>query len=130
MVVKGTVVGYFGCHAHGNDVLGDWRREEAGALASRMDLLLPDPPTSVTATAGNGEATVSFKPSESGGLKTHNQLHCDFTSRADRSLRQAKPDNGKRAQNGKEYTFTVSATNSIGTGIPSQPSGCVIPKAD
>lgn len=102
----------------------------AGGFGIPMDLLLPDPPTNVTATAGNGEATVSFVPPRVEGSKPITSYTVtSHPGRIEVSGRQS-PIMVKGLQNGKEYTFTVSATNSIGTGIPSQPSGCVIPKAD
>ncbi|MGO9315505.1 MAG: hypothetical protein ACLQBD_04470 [Syntrophobacteraceae bacterium] len=38
-----------------------------GGFGDPMFLLMPDPPTNVTATAGNGEATISFKRPKSDG---------------------------------------------------------------
>ena len=95
-----------------------------------MGLLVPEPPTNVTATAGNGEATVSFNPPKSDG---GSPITCyTVTSRPGRIKVSGKqsPITVKGLTNGGTYTFTVNASNSVGSGIPSESCNSVIPKAE
>ena len=91
---------------------------------------MPDPPTNVTATAGNGEATVSFNPPKNNGGSPITGY--TVTSRPGKIKASGKqsPITVKGLTNGRSYTFTVSASNSVGTGIPSETCSSVIPKAE
>ncbi len=92
-----------------------------------VDLLMPRPPLNVTATAGNGMATVSFDPPKSdGGISI---TAFTVTSHPGRIKAQSakSPVAVKGLTNGKAYTFTVSATNSVGTGLASGLSNSVTP---
>ncbi len=102
----------------------------AGTGVTTIDMLMPDPPTNVTATAGNGEATVSFNPPKNNGGSPITRYN--VTSRPGKIKASGKqsPITLKGLTNGRTYTFTVSASNSVGTGIPSEPSCDVIPKAE
>ena len=89
----------------------------------------PDPPTNVTATAGNGQATVSFvAPADDGGstitgytvTSAPGNITADGTS---------SPITVTGLTNGTSYTFTVTATNDLGTSDPSAPSNEVTPGA-
>ncbi len=93
-------------------------------------LLTPDPPTNITATAGNGEATISFKPPKSdGGSPITNYTVTARPGRIKASGKQS-PITVKGLTNGRTYTFTVTANNSVGNGFPSEPCGSVTPKAE
>ena len=93
---------------------------------------VPSPPTAATASPGNGSATVTFTaPSSDGG------------SPITRYTVTSNPAGGVDAQagttattrlvtglaNGTSYTFTVTATNAIGTSAPSVPTNAVTPSA-
>ena len=102
----------------------------SGGIGAPMDLLMPDPPTSVTATAGNGEATVSFKPPKSDGGSpiiryTVTSHPGDITASGKQS-----PITIKGLTNGITYTFTATASNSVGTRLGSQSCNSVTPKAE
>ncbi len=90
----------------------------------------PGAPVAVSATPGNHSAYVTFAPSANdGGYPT---LH--YTIRASSGQAVNTPDGRTFATvtgltNGRSVTFTVTATNSLGTGPASAPSNSVIPAA-
>jgi autotransporter-associated beta strand protein len=85
----------------------------------------PAAPTGVTADAGDGKATVSFAaPSANGSPITSYTV----TSSGGRTVTgTASPIVVTGLTNGTAYTFTVTATNSIGTGPSSAASAAVTP---
>ena len=90
---------------------------------------VPGAPTNVTATAGNGQARVSFAaPASNGGSP--------ITAYTVTSTPGGKTANGSATSitvtgltNDTAYTFTVHATNSVGNGPESAPSNRVTPTA-
>jgi len=92
--------------------------------------LMPGPPTNVIATAGNGEATVSFKPPKSdGGSPISRYTVTSHPGNITASGKQS-PITIKGLTNGITYTFTVTASNSVGGTRVSWESGDVTPKAE
>jgi hypothetical protein len=88
--------------------------------------IVPGAPTKVTATAGNGQATVSFKlPASAWNPITG----CTVTSKPGgiTAYGVGSPITVKDLTNGTAYTFTVTAENAIGTGPASKPSNKVTP---
>jgi hypothetical protein len=90
-------------------------------------LNVPGAPTIGTATAGNAQATVAFTPPASDGgspitLYTATSSPGGFTGTG-----TASPITVTGLTNGTPYTFTVTATNSVGTGDPSSASNSVTP---
>ena len=88
---------------------------------------VPGAPTGVAAVAGNGQATVSFTaPASNGGsaITGYTVISSPGNITATGS---ASPITVTGLTNGTAYTFTVSATNVIGTGSSSTPSTPVIP---
>ena len=88
---------------------------------------VPDAPTGVTATAGNAQATVSFTAPASNGGYAITGYTVKSNSGGIKAEGHASPITVKGLRNGTDYTFTVTATNKIGTGPASSPSNSVMP---
>ncbi|HPH92255.1 MAG TPA: fibronectin type III domain-containing protein [Ferruginibacter sp.] len=91
---------------------------------------VPDAPGIGTVTAGNGQATVPFTaPVSNGGSAitsyTATSTPGGFTGTVNQSGDGSIVVSG--LSNGTAYTFTVTATNGIGTSAPSNPSNSVTP---
>ncbi len=103
---------------------------DGGVTHFSSALTAPGAPTSVQAVASSESAEVSWTaPLDSGGLPITDYI---VTSSPDGLLCFAS---GTREctvtglTNGRQYTFTVTATNSRGTSAPSAPSNAVTPQA-
>ena len=102
------------------------------AAAAPTPAAVPDAPTDVTATAGNEEATVSYTaPSTDGGSVitsyTATSIPDDITGTVTQSASGNITVTG--LTNDTAYTFTVTATNAIGTSAASAASTSVTPIA-
>jgi hypothetical protein len=93
----------------------------------------PPSPTAVTAKSGNGDVTVSWSEAGDGGSPITSftvtpyvggaaQAPVPFTSSSTSEL-------VSRLANGTSYTFTVTASNAVGSSSPSVPSAAVTPVA-
>ena len=96
-------------------------------VSSTVDLLLPDPPRNVTANPGKGMATVSFDPPKSDGGSPVTYYTVTSVPRGIKVKGTKSPMTVQGLSEGKTYTFTVTASNSVGTGLASSPSNCVTP---
>jgi hypothetical protein len=98
-----------------------------GQFGVPVNSLVPAPPQDVMATPGNRMAKVEFAPPKTdGGSRI---LYYTVVSHPGGIMVQGtkSPVVVKGLANGKTYIFTVTASNSVGTGRPSGPSNCVTP---
>jgi fibronectin type 3 domain-containing protein len=90
---------------------------------------VPGAPSGVSATAGDGEATVDWTaPSSDGGSPISSYT---VTSSSDQSTTVSGSSSAavvSGLKNGHSYTFTVVATNGMGDGPASSASGPVVPE--
>jgi len=92
-------------------------------------LTVPGAPTAVTATAGDTQASVAFTaPASDGGAAITSYTVTDNSGEII-ATGSASPITVTGLTNGTEYTFTVTATNSVGTSSASATSNAVTPKA-
>ena len=88
---------------------------------------VPGAPTGVTAAAGIAQAAVSF--SAPAGGPPVNSYTVTSNPGGITATGSGSPLIMQGLTNGTAYTFTVTATNTIGTGSPSGPSNSVTPSA-
>jgi hypothetical protein len=94
---------------------------------------VPGAPTNVTATAGDGSATVSWTAPSNGGSPITSYTVTPYigsTAQPATTVNGTPPATNATVSgltNGTAYTFTVTATNGVGTGPASSPSASVTP---
>ena len=88
---------------------------------------VPNPPTAVSAVAGNNNATVTFTPplSDGGSVVTSYMVISNPGSIS--ASAGSSPITISGLTNGSAYTFTATATNSVGSSIASTASNSVMP---
>ncbi|MBB5048945.1 hypothetical protein HNR60_003716 [Rhodopseudomonas rhenobacensis] len=95
-----------------------------------VNAVVPGAPTIGTATAGNGQATVTFSPPASNGGAAITSYTVTSSPGGITATGPASPITVTGLANLTAYTFTVTATNSAGTGAASAPSNSVTPLPD
>jgi hypothetical protein len=103
--------------------------DDVSVANSQSQPTAPGAPTGVTATAGNASATVSFTAPASNGGSPITSYTVTASPGGATATGSASPITVPNLTNGTAYTFTVTATNAIGTGPPSAPSNSVTPAA-
>jgi hypothetical protein len=94
---------------------------------------VPDAPTNVAASAGTGSATVSWTAPPNGNSQITSYTVTPYIGTTPQPATTVTgspaPTNATVTglTNGTTYTFTVSATNAVGTGPASAPSNAVTP---
>ena len=101
-------------------------------LQSNTPVTVPGAPTGVSAVAGNGQATVSWTaPSSTGGAAITGYTVTPFKAGVAQTPIVVSGTGTSKVvsglTNGTSYTFTVAATNSVGTGAVSTASAAVTP---
>jgi hypothetical protein len=90
---------------------------------------VPGAPTGVSAVAGNASATVSWTAPANGGSAITGYTVTASPGGATASTTGATSATVTGLTNGTAYTFTVTATNSVGPGPASTPSTPITPTA-
>ena len=103
----------------------------ASSTGSIIPLGVPDAPTAVSATAGNGQAVVTFTAPTNTGGSTITGYSASCTSSnggaAGTITGSSSPLTVTGLTNGKTYTCAITATNAQGTGSASTASSPIIP---
>jgi hypothetical protein len=104
----------------------DWQRYDESSVGGGAGTV-PDPPTTIVATAGDGSASISFTaPTEVGSSAI---THYTATSSVGNftGLNTSSPVTVTGLTGGVAYAFTVTAINSDGASVASATSNLVVP---
>lgn len=107
-------------------VIGVEGINNGGVASAPSAPTVPGPPTIGTATGGNAQASITFTPGSNGGSAI-----TGFTATSSpgsfMGTCASSPCVVTGLTNGTAYTFTVTATNTVGTGAASSTSNSVTP---
>ncbi len=121
-----TQISATGTNVNHSDIWLKVDSTSASAVTAKSLPSEPDAPTSVSAVAGNAQATVSFIVPNNGGSAI-----TGYTVTASPGGKTAtgttSPITITGLTNNAAYTFTVKATNAVGTGVESATSNSVTP---
>jgi len=109
---------------------GMWTsRQQMQARGTNLWPANPGAPTSVSATAGNAQATVTFTAPTDAGYPTTLTYTVTSSPGGITATGASSPITVTGLTNYTSYTFTVTATNATGTGPASSASSAVTPTA-
>jgi hypothetical protein len=97
------------------------------SIVSSTPYTVPNPPTSVSAVAGNASAVISFSAPASNGGSSITSYTATSNSGNHSASSTASPISIVGLTNGQPYTFTVIATNLAGNSASSSASNSVTP---
>ena len=109
-----------------DEIAAIYNAGSAGVCAATV----PGAPASVTASAGNSQATVNFTEPASNGGSVITGYTVTATPGGITATGATSPITVTGLTNGTSYTFTVTATNSVGSGAASVASSPVTPISD
>ena len=111
---------------------GDGTGAASAASNSVLPSSVPDAPTGVSATAGNGSATITWTApfDEESPITGYTVTASNSNPPKTCSTTGATTCTISGLANGSSYTFTVTATNADGTGAASAPSPAVVPTSN
>ena len=129
-VISGTptTVGTYGFSVAVTDAAGTSLSTALSIIvAINPTATIPGVPTISMVTAGDARATVNFWPPASNGGDAISSYTVSCSPTCTEVSGTASPITVTGLTNGTPYTFTVTATNGVGTGLASTPSNIVIP---
>jgi hypothetical protein len=114
--------------AYATNMYGTGYGNEETFTTNNVIAKVPGPPTGVIATAGYEQASIYFQPpADNGGASITGYTVTSNPGNITISVTNKNYVTVTGLTNGTTYTFTVSATNGIGTGSPSSASNSVTP---
>jgi outer membrane protein OmpA-like peptidoglycan-associated protein len=101
----------------------------ANSVTTTSPVTNPGAPTAVSASPGDGLASISFTPPTNTGRTTITGFTVTSTPGGLTATGSASPLTLSGLTNGTGYTFTVTARNSVGSSLASSTSNLVYPEA-